>query len=514
MLRTRMRLCAAVVGTVSLATSLSALAAPQYKLAYWFEVGGYQNANGCQGCSCTGTGNHSLYVHVVDADGTKLGGIRVEDADYPGFFGITNSDPNDKFGFCEIPIPANNSPRATVNDAGRFSDTTVEMIEQRMPTWGHYSWECAFMRVPDGISVTFDSSLLGTPNIGSSDGNAGCILNAPFTKSCAYYDIDPMIWASDAFQLDSSSSSYGQTFVANGNRVVIAKFQTTVGFGQKLRYAVRIRENGPGGAIRGPAALSRVVTSDEYYPQLVNWPVLGSDAVEVVPGHTYYAEVYRADTGGDINLYRRNNVYPNGQMYRGGAAVSGSDLVGRVICATVEADPKIQLNTSVLTPAAVLCSVPPDQSFTVTNSGATTLNYTLTVDQPWVRVEPGQGALSSGQSQIISVRYHVQGLAAGLHHAQITVSDPAASNSPQQITVSLNVISPRTPGDLDNDCDVDQDDFGQFQACYSGSGIEQTNPACADARLDADIDVDLDDFALFRGCMSGSNAPTNPNCAD
>jgi hypothetical protein len=513
MSRNRLWAAVAAAGLACLAAGLPARAAVQYKLAYWFEVGGNQNANGCVGCSCTGTGNHSLYVHVVDADGTKLGGIRVEDADYPDFNGTTSSDPNDKPGFVEIPIPLNNSPRAKVNNAGLASDVTAEMIEARGPTGGHYSWECAFMRVPDGVSVTFDSSLLGTPNISSYDGNAGCILNAPFTRSCAYYDVNPLSWASDAFDLPTEgASSFGQTFVANGNRVVMAKFQTTIGYGQTYRYGVRIRENGPGGAVLGSTAVSRVVYSDEYFPQIVTWAVSGPGAVEVVFGQTYYAEVYRADTSGSISCwYRRNNVYPDGQMYRAGVPVSGSDLVGRVICATVSA-PEIQLNTSVLTPPPVQCSAPPEQTFTITNSGQGTLSYTVTANQPWLRVLPDHGDVPSGQIQAILVRYRVQGLAAGPHQARITVSDPKAPNSPQEITVGLNVVSPLAPGDFDGDCDVDQADFGRFQACYTGAGIDVTETSCLGAQLDADADVDVVDFGIFAACMSGPSIQASPSC--
>ncbi|MHC4441703.1 MAG: PKD domain-containing protein [Planctomycetota bacterium] len=77
------------------------------------------------------------------------------------------------------------------------------------------------------------------------------------------------------------------------------------------------------------------------------------------------------------------------------------------------------------------------------------------------------------------------------------------------ITVNVNQIC-----DFDNDTDVDQEDFGHFQACMSGTGNIQTNPDCFDALLDDDNDVDLIDFNIFQGCMSGANVPANPNCAD
>ena len=68
--------------------------------------------------------------------------------------------------------------------------------------------------------------------------------------------------------------------------------------------------------------------------------------------------------------------------------------------------------------------------------------------------------------------------------------------------------------DFDADGDVDHSDFGQFQACLTGPGVPQTDPACLGAHLDADEDVDHDDFGIFQRCMSGPNIPADPNCAD
>lgn len=68
--------------------------------------------------------------------------------------------------------------------------------------------------------------------------------------------------------------------------------------------------------------------------------------------------------------------------------------------------------------------------------------------------------------------------------------------------------------DRDKDGDVDQEDFGWFQLCYSGSTVPQTAPACTDARIDGDEDVDAGDFAIFQGCMSGANVPADPACTN
>ncbi len=73
---------------------------------------------------------------------------------------------------------------------------------------------------------------------------------------------------------------------------------------------------------------------------------------------------------------------------------------------------------------------------------------------------------------------------------------------------------PLASADFDQDCDVDQEDFGHLQACLTAPTVPQDDPACLDARLDADVDVDRDDFAIFQRCMSGANVPADPDCAD
>ncbi len=62
------------------------------------------------------------------------------------------------------------------------------------------------------------------------------------------------------------------------------------------------------------------------------------------------------------------------------------------------------------------------------------------------------------------------------------------------------------PGDFDLDDDVDQADFGRFQACLTGSSQPQYDPACRDARMDDDNDVDGADLELFMAAMT----PPNP----
>ncbi len=68
-------------------------------------------------------------------------------------------------------------------------------------------------------------------------------------------------------------------------------------------------------------------------------------------------------------------------------------------------------------------------------------------------------------------------------------------------------------GDLDLDWDVDLDDFGRFQRCYSGPGVVQSAAGCEAARIDPDDDVDPVDFFMFQGCMSGTGFLPDSGCA-
>lgn len=72
-------------------------------------------------------------------------------------------------------------------------------------------------------------------------------------------------------------------------------------------------------------------------------------------------------------------------------------------------------------------------------------------------------------------------------------------------------VSPQCLGDIDNDGDVDLDDYGLLQSCFSGAGVPQTDPDCVFARLDGDDDVDAADLALFLGAMTGPDIPCQPN---
>jgi hypothetical protein len=173
--------------------------------------------------------------------------------------------------------------------------------------------------------------------------------------------------------------------------------------------------------------------------------------------------------------------------------------------------PKIGLNPVLLTPSVEEGGDAAPDTFTVANLGIDALTYTVSEDVNWLSVSPTGGS-SDGEEDPITVTYSTSGLALGTHTDVITVSSPEAGNSPQNVTVQMT-IEPH-PGDFDADGDVDQDDFGHLQSCFSGAGVSQDEFACRDAMLDADDDVDADDFGIFQACMSGANVPAVYGCGD
>ncbi len=102
--------------------------------------------------------------------------------------------------------------------------------------------------------------------------------------------------------------------------------------------------------------------------------------------------------------------------------------------------PQIALNTTGLTPAAAEGGIAASDTLEVWNSGAGTLSYTIAADADWLIVAPGGGS-STGPDDKTShmVSYNVDTFPPGVYNATISVSDPAASNSPQTISVVLRI---------------------------------------------------------------------------
>lgn len=118
------------------------------------------------------------------------------------------------------------------------------------------------------------------------------------------------------------------------------------------------------------------------------------------------------------------------------------------------------------------------------------------------------GRYSGAQSTTLTIAYATEQESGDYRCLVSNAFGETVSNS-----ATLTVLPPPAPpGDMDRDGDVDQKDFGLFQACISGGLTPQGDPACADARLDNDSDVDQMDVGLFLGCVSGPQVPASFEC--
>lgn len=125
--------------------------------------------------------------------------------------------------------------------------------------------------------------------------------------------------------------------------------------------------------------------------------------------------------------------------------------------------PTITLSPATLTPSCEQGSNAASQTFTVQNTGGSTLSYSISDNQTWLSVTPASGT-STGEADTITVNYATSGLSAGTYNATITVSDPNATNNPQTIAVTLTVSTPVTV------FVVESRSGGQNYAKYSETG--------------------------------------------
>ncbi len=228
--------------------------------------------------------------------------------------------------------------------------------------------------------------------------------------------------------------------------------------------------------------------------------------VPLVPGRTYYIEF--TNSVGFNPYVMDSDRFDEGMAVQNGVTRPDIDLNMTILEYTEETmPPTILRQPASFSHTITLGESVLDEVFTVRNTGGGTLNYTITDNVSWLAVSPSAGT-STGEADPITVSYDLRSLPPGSYSATITIADPAGTNSPQEITVSL--VIRLHPVDLDTDGDVDLSDFGLFQLCYNGPNRSPTANCSVDADLDDDGDVDLTDFGQFQGCYNGPNRP--PAC--
>jgi uncharacterized protein (TIGR01370 family) len=120
------------------------------------------------------------------------------------------------------------------------------------------------------------------------------------------------------------------------------------------------------------------------------------------------------------------------------------------------------------------------QDIYISNTGEGTLNWTITDDAAWLSPTPSTG---TGDASV-TVSVDASGLSAGTYTGTMTISDPNASNSPQSVSVTLNVYS----------WGGDAAPFGSFETPINGSTVRSSVPVTGWV-LD---DVGIDSVKVYR----------------
>ncbi|MBI5117210.1 M6 family metalloprotease domain-containing protein, partial [Candidatus Poribacteria bacterium] len=135
--------------------------------------------------------------------------------------------------------------------------------------------------------------------------------------------------------------------------------------------------------------------------------------------------------------------------------------------------PTITLSTNALSKTVRMGLNASNQTFQVRNSGTGTLSYTISDNADWLACTPASGT-STTENDTISVVYTTYALAVGNYSATITVADANASNNPQTISVSLEVVQPtisRNPTTIAAACAPGENAVSQsFEVWNTGVG--------------------------------------------
>lgn len=97
------------------------------------------------------------------------------------------------------------------------------------------------------------------------------------------------------------------------------------------------------------------------------------------------------------------------------------------------------------------------QYFMVSNSGINTLNWTVSEGSNWLSCSPTSGT----ETGKVTCTVDISGLGVGTYTGTVTVSDPAAANSPQTVEITLNVYNFTTT----------DPPFGRFDSPVDGSDV-------------------------------------------
>lgn len=192
---------------------------------------------------------------------------------------------------------------------------------------------------------------------------------------------------------------------------------------------------------------------NEWYPGFTSYghykvAVEQADGLFELEKYYDYADASDPFPGGTTKRTFDNTTTPSTNSYTNTATKvalknisdSASTMTADVYVTDVGNVQGINVSPSLLTFNTTYGAAPmPSDSFTITNNDTLSLNYTITDDASWLTCSPTSGALSINASRTIGVQVDTTGLAIGTHTAIISIAAPGAANTPQTVSVTLNI---------------------------------------------------------------------------
>jgi hypothetical protein len=142
---------------------------------------------------------------------------------------------------------------------------------------------------------------------------------------------------------------------------------------------------------------------------------------------------------------------------------------------------------------------------TTYNAEALAIQTATSLSGPWVT----EGTIDNGAQASIINRSYVPPRT--VRYVRLYITDPGIDNHARIPEFEVWGVFPGYRGDTDGDEDVDQTDFGLFQACYTPAGTP-IPPTCTAAELNNDDVINQSDFTLFLQCLCGEGITPPISC--
>lgn len=252
-----------------------------------------------------------------------------------------------------------------------------------------------------------------------------------------------------------------QTITVNvqSQQLALGAYQGTIYFkgGANPQVTVSLTVIAPGDMIVSPPSLNFASTGQNPAAQAVtlqnsggeplSWSVTattadGANWLTVTPSSGYLASGTQTSVSVAVNAASlKPNSYQGTLSFNYGTSTR---QIAVALTVSVPLLPSIKLNANSLNFSTIKGNNPTPQTFTITNTGNTTLNWTIAEDQnglTYLPFTPANGSLLPNASTVVTISPSVQQASAGTIVSTITVEDSNTNQKvlAQQVLVSVTV---------------------------------------------------------------------------